>query len=205
MGLAQLLGAQPDLECCGEADSEAAVRSAVRSLRPDLLIMDLWLRGADGLELVKSLRAECPDSLILICTQLEETLFAERALRAGAMGYIGKDRPVEELLGAIRTVLNGELALSRKMATLLLRRSVDGRQAWGSSGLEVLTDRELQVFMLIGAGVSSREAAHKLGISLKTIESYRENIKRKLGLRDAAELTHHAALFISGSASPARQ
>lgn len=198
LGLSQLLNQQPDLVCAGEVESAAEVRSAVHAQCPDLLVLELWLNGCDGLELVKTLRAEFPEMLMLVCSQLDESLYAERALRAGAMGYIGKDRPLDELLSAMRLVLDGDFYLSRKMSALLLRHSVQGKEAWGTSGLEVLTDRELQVFSLLGAGVGSRDVAAKLNINLKTVETYRENIKHKLGLKDAAELLHSAALFVDG-------
>ncbi len=202
LGMIEFLRKELDLVCCGEAASEAEVRTAVRSARPDLLVLDLWLNGADGLELVKVLRAEFPELLILVCSQLDESLYAERALRAGAMGFIGKDRPLDELLSAIHVVLDGDFYLSRRMSALLLRHNVQGKEAWGTSGVEMLTDRELQVFSLLGAGVGSREAAAKLRISVKTVETYRENIKHKLGLKNAAELLHHAALFVDGKTAP---
>jgi DNA-binding NarL/FixJ family response regulator len=198
-----LLTEQPGLVCCGEADTPASIRKEVHSLQPDILVLDLWLRGADGLELLKTLRIECPSVLVLIYSQLDEALYAERALRAGAMGYLGKDQSLEELLDAIRAVLNGELYLSRKMSALLLKNSLHGKAMWGTSGVEMLTDRELQVFMLLGAGRSSRQVATCLQISLKTVETYRENIKHKLGLRDSSELTHRAALFVEGNSTNA--
>jgi DNA-binding NarL/FixJ family response regulator len=202
-GMKQLLSEQPDLACCGEADTPALIRAVAQSLQPHIIVLDLWLRGADGLELVKTLRGECPSLSILIFSQLDETLYAERALRAGAMGYISKEHSLEELLGAIRTVLDGDLFLSRKMSALLLKHSLQGKAMWGTSGLEMLTDRELQVFMLLGAGRSSRQAATSLKISLKTVETYRENIKHKLGLHDSTELTHRAALFVEGNSTHA--
>jgi DNA-binding NarL/FixJ family response regulator len=202
-GMKQLLGEQSDLTCCGEADTPALIRAVAQSLQPNIIVLDLWLRGADGLELVKTLRAECPSLLILIFSQLDEALYAERALRAGAMGYISKEHSLEELLRAIRAVLAGDLYLSRKMSALLLKHSLQGKAMWGTSGLEMLTDRELQVFMLLGAGRSSRHVATSLKISLKTVETYRENIKRKLGLHDATALTHCAALFVEGNSTHA--
>jgi DNA-binding NarL/FixJ family response regulator len=202
-GLKRLLTEQPDLVCCGQADTPASIRKEVQSLHPDILVLDLSLRGADGLELLKTLRVESPSLLVLIYSQLDEALYAERALRAGAMGYLGKDQSLEELLDAIRGVLNGELYLSRRMSALLLKNSLHGKAMWGTSGLEMLTDRELQVFMLLGAGRSSRQVATCLQISLKTVETYRENIKHKLGLRDSSELTHRAALFVEGNSTNA--
>lgn len=199
LGWRQFLASEQDLICCGEVEAEAELREAVRQLRPDLLVMDLWLHSADGLETLKALRAEFPKLLVLVCSQFDEGLYAERALRAGALGFIGKGRPLTELHEAIRTVLAGDFYLSRKMSALLLRQNVQGKKAWGSSGMESLTDRELQVFTLVGAGISSRDMATMLGISLKTIETYRENIKHKFGLRDAAELMHHATLFVNGT------
>jgi DNA-binding NarL/FixJ family response regulator len=202
-GMKRLLSEQVDLACCGEADSPASIRHAVQSLHPDILVLDLWLRGADGLELVKALRAEYPSLSILIFSQLDELLYAERALRAGAMGFISKEHSLEELVVAIRTVLGGDLFLSRKMSALLLKNSLQGKAMWGTSGVEMLTDRELQVFMLLGAGRSSRQVAASLQISLKTVETYRENIKHKLGFRDSSELTHSAALFVEGNSTQA--
>lgn len=191
-GLIRLLDQQPDLVCCGEAGSVSEGHQAVGRLKPDLVILDLLLKGGDGLDLAKSLRAQFPAVRILILSQYEAPLYIERALRAGAMGYVVKDQAAEELLTAIRTVLGGEVYLTRAMASRLLHTFVGATTNAARSGISQLTDRELHVLQLLGAGMSTREIAQELKLSFKTVETHRENIKRKLNLRGAAELVHYA-------------
>ena len=201
-GLVRLISRQSDLACCGEAGSPEETLGAVAREKPDLVILDLRLRSGDGLELIKSLRAQSPELRILILSQFEEPQYIERSLRAGALGYIVKDQPPEEVLQAIRTVLGGNLYLTQGMAALLLHRFVGGTPTTSpSTGLEPLTDRELHVFQLLGAGLSTRQIAEELGLSFKTIATHRENIKRKLGLRGAAALIHFATEWARGRIS----
>ncbi len=191
-GLTRLLSSQADLECCGEASSAAETLKATAKLKPDLLVLDLRLKDGDGLELIKSLKAQWPRLRILVLSQFESKIYVERALRAGALGYVVKEQAAEELLKAMRTVLAGEVYLTRAMAALLLRKFV-GAASTDRTGLELLTDRELHVLHLLGVGMSTREIAIELNLSFKTVETHRENIKRKLGLTTASELIHYAA------------
>jgi DNA-binding NarL/FixJ family response regulator len=191
-GLIRLISQHGDLMCCGEAGTVSEALLAAASLKPDLIILDLRLKGGDGLDLIKSLLAQSPDLRILILSQYEAPLYAERALRAGALGYVVKEQAAEEILGAIRTVLAGEVYLTRGMAALLLHKFVGAAPKTASNGAQQLTDRELHVLHLLGAGLSTREIAGELKLSFKTIETHRENIKRKLGLQNAAALVHYA-------------
>jgi DNA-binding NarL/FixJ family response regulator len=191
-GLVRLISQHQDLVCCGEAANGRDTVAAVASQRPDLVILDLRLKGEDGLELIKSLRSQFSDLRILILSQYEAPLYAERALRAGACGYLVKEQGAEEVLNAIRTVLGGELYLTRGIAALLLHKIVGANAKTATEHLQQLTDRELHVLNLLGMGLSTREIAAELGVSFKTVETHRENIKHKLGLQGAAALIHYA-------------
>jgi DNA-binding NarL/FixJ family response regulator len=192
-GLIRLITQQDDLVCCGQAGTVAETLATISKKQPDLLILDLRLKGGDGLELIKTLMAQYPQLRILILSQYEAPLYVERALRAGALGYVVKEQAAEEVLKAIRAVLAGEIYLTRGMAARFLRRFVGpGANKEDSSGAEPLSDRELHVLQLLGSGLSTREIAAELKLSFKTIESHRENIKRKLGLRNASALVHYA-------------
>lgn len=199
-GLVQLISQHPDLICCGEADSVAAAQTAVERKLPDLVILDLRLKGGDGLELIKSLKSQHPRIKILILSQYDAPMYAERALRAGAVGYVVKEQAAAEVLQAIRTVLGGQVYLTRCMASIILQKMV-GLKAEGRSGVEALTDRELHVLNLLGGGLSTRQIANELKLSFKTVETHRENIKRKLGLSNAAALVHYATQWGRGQLS----
>ena len=191
-GLIRLLSKQRDLICCGEAGTAAQAQSATAKHKPDLVILDLRLKGGDGLELIKSLKSQFEKLRILILSQYDEPQYIERALRAGALGYVIKEQAAEEVLAAIRTVLSGQVYLTRGMAALLLHKFVGAPPKAPNSGTEPLTDRELHVLQLLGTGMSTREIAEELKLSFKTIETHRENMKRKLGLRGAVALVHYA-------------
>ena len=181
------------------------MRSGVEKEKPDLLLTDLCLGDSDGLELIKGLKAQFPNLPILVLSQQDETLFAERTLRAGARGYIMKERATQDVLEGIRTVLGGDLYVSRKVAALAMRKLVEGgADAAAAQGSEVaaLSDRELQVFRLLGAGKKTVEIAEALKLSHKTIETYRENIKHKLGLPNASALIHRATEWLQKQAKP---
>jgi DNA-binding NarL/FixJ family response regulator len=190
--LDRLINRQEDLFCCGEAGTVAEAYAGIARLKPELVILDLRLRDCDGIELIKSLKAQHPDLKILVLSQYEAPLYAERALRAGAVGYVVKEQAAEEILGAIRTVLSGEVYLTVGLSALLLNKFVRSGVKAPASGVERLSDRELHVLQLLGAGLSTRQIATRLNLSFKTIETHRENIKRRLGLRGAAELIHYA-------------
>jgi len=187
-GLAQLIGSEPDLAVIGQGEDAYASLKAMREARPDLALVDISLKDADGLELLKELKAQGAEFPVLILSMHDESLYAERALRAGARGYVMKQEPPDVLLGAIRRVLAGEIYVSPKMGATLLRRMVGSREVNATSPMERLTDRELEVFRLIGAGQSVREIADKLCLSVKTVEAHREHIKEKLSLKTSAEL-----------------
>ena len=192
-GIAQLIDGERDLEVCAEADSAAATLVAIDSAKPDLVILDLTLAGTSGLGLIKDVKVRHPDVPILVLSMHDESLYAERALRAGAAGYIMKQEATEHIVEAIRQVLRREVYLSERMATRMLHRFV-GRP--GDPGhlapIETLTDRELEVFRLVGHGLSTRQIAAQLFLSVKTIETHLEHIKTKLGLESGRELVRHA-------------
>ncbi len=194
--LVHLITREADLVVCAEADCVVSATAAVERHRPDLLLLDLRLRSGDSLELVKSVRARFPETRVLIISQQEETLFAERCLRAGADGYVTKQEASEEVLTAIRTVLNGEIYVSRKVAVLVFRRTVAQPADEKSRDVSKLTDRELHVFQQIGAGLSCSKIAADMKLSVKTIETHRENIKNKLSVEDSKQLAALAAKWV---------
>ena len=203
-GLVQLINRQEDLTCQGEADNVPAARELVSKLKPDLLVLDLRLGHSDGLELIRFLTSEHSHLRILVLSQHDEVLYAERVLRAGAHGYLMKEEATEEVLTAIRTVLSGELYVSRKISVLVLRKSLRAPSQVGNSGVESLSDRELQVFQMLGAGLGTKHIAQQLKLSAKTIETYREKIKQKLGLSDATQLISYATAWVGGEPHPSR-
>jgi DNA-binding NarL/FixJ family response regulator len=201
-GLMQLINRQEDLTCCGEVDTPDAMSSAIARLSPDLVLLALCLGEADRLDLIKSLHAQFPRLPILVVSQHDETLHAERTLRSGARGYILKQHSKGELLGGIRAVLRGDLCVSREMAMRLVRQAVQPELPARRAGIGSLTVQELCVFRLLGEGLGTRSIAGHLGLSMKTIEAHRENIKHKLGLGNAAALVQVAAAWVR-SCSPA--
>jgi DNA-binding NarL/FixJ family response regulator len=191
-GLALLINREQDLTVCGEAEEAQAAMKAIAVKRPDILIADISLNGPDGLDLLKSLRALYPELPVLILSMHDESIYAERALRARANGYIMKQEATEKVLVAVRRILSGDIYLSDRMANKLLHQYISGSAADMSSRLSVLSDRELEVFRLIGEGRSARQIAEKLNLSIKTVETYQAHIKEKLSLRSGRELVQHA-------------
>jgi DNA-binding NarL/FixJ family response regulator len=191
-GLAQLINHEADLAVCGQFEDAAPAFEAIPKLGPEVVIIDLSLKGSSGLELVKNIKANYPKIPLLVLSMHDESLYAERALRAGASGYIMKAEATEAVLGAIRQVLNGEIHLSEKMSSKLMHQLASGRAAGPGSLMERLSDRELEVFSLIGQGRGTRQIAEQLHLSVKTIESHRAHIKEKLNLKNATELVHRA-------------
>jgi DNA-binding NarL/FixJ family response regulator len=194
-GFSNLVKRQRDLARCGEAATVAETFAAVETLQPDLVLLDLWIGGGDGLDLIKSLKARFPQLRILVISFSDEAVYAARALRAGARGYVMKSQSSKEILTAIRTVLTGELYVSPAVANSMLSSSVGQSRSKADKTAEVLTDRELQILQLLGSGQSTRKIAELLSLSFKTIEAHRDNIKRKLGLQDAVELVHYATTW----------
>ena len=191
-GLALMIDREPDLMVCGEAEEAQAALKEVAARKPDILIVDISLKGPDGIDLLKNLRALYPDLPVLILSMHDESIYAERALRARANGYIMKQEATEKVLVAIRRILAGDIYLSEKMANKLLHQYVSGAARNEQSRLSVLSDRELEVFRQIGEGRSTREIAENLHLSIKTVETYQAHIKEKLSLRTGRELVQHA-------------
>ena len=191
-GLALMIDREPDLMVCGEAEEAQAALKEVAARKPDILIVDISLKGPDGIDLLKNLRALYPDLPVLILSMHDESIYAERALRARANGYIMKQEATEKVLVAIRRILAGDIYLSEKMANKLLHQYVSGPARNEQSRLSALSDRELEVFRQIGEGRSTREIAENLHLSIKTVETYQAHIKEKLSLRTGRELVQHA-------------
>ena len=190
--LQQLIDGQPDLTCVGVADSTSDAKRLVEQCKPDLMVLDLRLKAGDALDLVKSLRVEQPGLKVLVLSQYDELIFAERALRAGAFGYIMKENATDEVLRALRKVLAGELYFSERVAAAVVQRTLREKPSASRAGIELLSDRELQVFQLLGASYSAREIAEQFHLSRKTVETHCEKIKHKLSLHNAAELKQFA-------------
>jgi len=192
-GYYQLISQQSDLEMCGEAaDVQEALRQ-VEATHPDLVIIDISLKDSNGIELMKQLRARDTGLKMLVVSMHDESLFAERALHAGASGYINKEETTDKLIDAVRHVLAGKIFLSPAMTERMLSRAAGNTEDLEQSPLACLSDRELEVFELIGKGLTTRKIASKLHLSSKTVDTYRQNIKTKLNLSNATELTLHAA------------
>lgn len=194
-GLARLIAQQPDLEVVGEAEGVGEARRLCETTHPDLMVIDMSLKEGHGLDLIKDLKAAGSMARMLVVSMHEEAAYAERALRAGAHGYIPKSEAVEEIVQALRRVRAGEVYLNQRMTARLLHGIVGGESSPGASPEDLLSDRELQVFELLGQGFSSREISEKLSVSIKTIDTYREHIKEKLHLRSANELVLRAVLW----------
>ena len=188
-GMAQLINREPDLAVCGEADSAHAALALLKIITPDVAVIDISLEDRSGLELLKDALIRCPKLRVLVLSMHHESLYAERALHAGARGYVMKQEAPDKVLVAIRTILRGEVYVSETMGAKLLRTIADVRSGEvAMSPIERLSDRELEVFRLIGKGYSSSEIAAQLHISVKTVETHREHIKEKLKLTDTGEL-----------------
>jgi DNA-binding NarL/FixJ family response regulator len=190
-GLALFVEREPDLMVCGQADGAASALQAIPDLMPDFVVLDISLDGPDGLELLKTLRSKYPSMPVLILSMHDELAYAERALRAGANGYIMKQEATEKVLTAIRQILRGDIYLSERLTKRMLQQFVHGALP-PRDPLAKLSDRELEVYRLIGAGHGTRQIADELHVSTKTVESYQAHIKEKLSLRNARELVQHA-------------
>jgi DNA-binding NarL/FixJ family response regulator len=195
-GLAQLIDRQPDLMVCGEAGNPAEALQALAHTKPDLVLSDLTMPGRSGLEFIKDLKATHETIAILVVSMHDESVFAERSLRAGARGYIMKEAGGENLLAALRQVLRGDIYVSPRMSARILEGLAGTRPRGSSSPIEKLTDREFEVFQLIGLGKSTRDIASQLHLSPKTVDVHRANIKEKLGLLDATALIRHAVRWV---------
>jgi len=195
-GLAELIEHEPDFGVCGEADDIATAMAEVKEKRPDLVIIDIALKDSNGLELVKELKALYPRLRMLVCSMHDENLYAERALRAGAMGYINKEKAIDDVVEAIRCVLSEKVYLSKQMSDRILSRVRGGAPELAESPVERLTDRELEVFELIGNGLGTAQIAERLYLSPKTVDAHRQKIKRKLDLDSTSELSRYAVKWV---------
>jgi DNA-binding NarL/FixJ family response regulator len=195
--LASRIGRQPDLEVCGEAADMAEALRLVADTQPDLAVVDISLKSGTGIDLIKRIKDRNNSILMLVWSMHSESLYAERALRAGALGYINKDQATDKIIEAIRRVLEGKVYLSDAMAEKMLHRAVGGgRKEATRSPLDALADRELEVFRLIGQGVKTAEIAERLHLSVKTVETYRDRIRQKLDLSDGTQLAHFATQWV---------
>ena len=195
-GLSQIVASEADMEICGEAeDSPAAIRG-VGEANPDAIIVDISLKGANGIELIKNLKAIHDDIPILVFSMHDETIYAQRALRAGAKAYVMKKESPSKVVDAIRKIIQGEIYVSPSVADQVLHQIVSGPGNVSTSPVDRLTDRELEVVQLIGRGLSSREVAESLHLSVKTIESHRAHVKEKLSLRNATELVQFSVQWV---------
>ena len=195
-GLTRVFNLQPNLVVCGEASTSHDALKSIQALKPDIVILDLTLAGSSGLDLIKDMKLRSLHSLILVLSMHEESLYAERALRAGAKGYLMKEVASKEVLNAIRRIVAGEIYLSEKMAAKMLHKVAEGKLDYKSYPEGALSDRELEVYQSIGKGRGTRQIAEDLHISPKTVESYRAHIKVKMNLANAHELTQHAVHWV---------
>jgi DNA-binding NarL/FixJ family response regulator len=194
-GLSQLINQEPDLHVSSEAASAREALDSLEKSRPDVAIVDISLEDRSGIELIKDLRNRDPELPILALSMHDEALYAERALRAGAKGYIMKQEATEQVMNAIRKVLEGQIYVSERMASRLLDQFVGAKPGEDDSPLGRLSDRELEIFSMIGRGLGTREIANKLFLSIKTVEAHREHIKEKLKLKSGTELMRMAVQY----------
>jgi len=195
-GLMEVLNSEPGLEVVGECEDAPGALKAVKELKPRLVIVDITLKDSSGIELIKDIRLRYPEMLILTLSMHDETIYAERALRAGSRGYIMKQHAPETVVKAIYQVLDGKVFVSDEIANRIFTSFIDGRGTAEQSPVERLSDRELEVFELIGRGLGTRKISEKLHVSVKTVENHRAHIKEKLNLSSAIELVQHATLWV---------
>jgi len=196
-GLTELINQEKDLVACGQAEDAYEAMEAIKALKPDLVIVDISLKGKSGMEVIKDIKARHPALPVLTLSMHDESLYAERALRAGAKGYIMKQEATEKVITAIRKVLSGQVYVSNQVATRIVSKFAGGTPDADASVIDHLSDRELEVFRLIGQGYRTRQIAERLHLSVKTIETYRAHIKEKLNLASASELLRYAVQWVS--------
>lgn len=200
-GLATIINQQPDLAACGEAEDAQGALESVRTLHPDLVTLDISLKGVNGIELIKQILQHDDKISILVLSMHDESLYVERVLRAGAKGYIMKQEGTEKVVAAIQRILAGEIYVSEAMAKKLLRTFHESRPDTSGPSVERLSDRELEVFRLIGQGCGTRQIAETLGVSVKTVNTYRQHIKEKLKLESGTKLLQHAIQWVQSETS----
>jgi len=198
-GLSQTINSEPDFIVCGEAGDARKALDTVSEANPDLALVDISLPGMGGIELIKSMKAEFKDLPILVLSMHDELLYAERAIRAGAKGYIMKARSADEIIGAMRHILGGRIYLSSVEEKRMLDKFLGGKPRGGTERTDVsqLSNRELEVFLLIGRGYRTRRIADDLHVSIKTVETHRAHIKEKLGINDSTELARAAVSWVN--------
>ena len=201
-GIKMLVAREADMVVSGEAESAAEALGVIEKTHPDVAVVDLSLKESSGLELIKDIRIRYPKLLVLVLSMRDESFYAERVLRAGARGYITKEEGTEKVIEGIRRIIAGDIYLSDKLASKMIGKLVGGGTTAGAPLTQALTDRELEVFELIGSGLTTREIAEKLHLSPKTIESHREHIKEKLNIDTAAELLKHAIHWVQCQGTP---
>ena len=204
LGVRQVIEAQASLTCCGEVDSVRDARNAIRDLKPDAVMADISLRQGDGMELLREIRAHHPSLPVLVFSSHDETLYAERLLAAGANGYLMKHASPDEVVAALQRVLSGGIYVSDAISNTMLRKfASDGAYA-AANPIERLSNREVQILHMIGKGLSTREIALSLNLSVKTIESHRQRVKRKLNLSNATQLMQCAVNWFSDASREAQ-
>ncbi|MHC4114329.1 MAG: response regulator transcription factor [Planctomycetota bacterium] len=196
-GLAGLIEHEDDLMVCGEAGDAHQAMKIIEKSEPDIAIIDIALKDSSGIELIKDIKVRYPALPLLVLSMHDESLYAERALRAGAKGYVMKQRGTDKVIFAIRKIMSGQVYVSDRMASKMVRKLVGGKPEVGASPIDCLSDRELEVFLLIGQGHGTRQISEQLHLSVKTIETYRSHIKEKLNLYDAAELLQYAIQWVN--------
>jgi DNA-binding NarL/FixJ family response regulator len=205
-GLVAFLNAQPDMIVCGEADSIPSALIKIAECKPHLLVIGLRLGAGDCVEFVKALKVQTPGLLILVYSGFEESIFAMRALRAGASGYLMKRAAMDEMLAAISDILRGEIYVSRELAMQVFKEALETQPQFRLPGrathVENLSDREMHVFHLLGSGLGTKKIAHSLNLSVKTIETHREHIKHKLGLNSGQALVERATKYVEETLAP---
>lgn len=195
-GLRRLIEFEDDLEVAGEACDTSDALKMIEHVQPDVAVVDISLKNGSGIELIKQIKNRYPAVKVLVSSMHDESLYAERTLRAGALGYVNKEEPGNVMIDAIRQVLRGEIHLSSNMVDRVLHRVAHGEGQLQRPSIENLSDRELEVFEFIGRGLTTRQIAGKLHLSVKTVETHREHIKTKLNLKNSTELTRHAVRWI---------
>jgi DNA-binding NarL/FixJ family response regulator len=195
-GLVTLIDAENDMEVCGQAEDAATALNQIMKIQPDLVIVDISLKGNSGLELIKNIKAFSPKIQILVLSMHHESIYALRVLKAGARAYVMKQDVVNKVLDAIRRIRNGQLYVSDEVANQMLNRLVSGETAEDSSPVASLSDRELEIVNLIGHGMLTREIAAQLHVSIKTVETHRAHIKDKLNLRNATQLVQFCVRWV---------
>jgi DNA-binding NarL/FixJ family response regulator len=197
-GLAYLINSEADLEVCGEAEDYLEGLNGIKKENPDLAIIDISLKSSSGMELIRDVRIYCPGVHILALSMHDENIYAERVLRTGAMGYLMKQEAPETIISALRRILGGRAYVSENISSKMINRMVDGGPGSKGSPVDVLSDRELEVFRMVGSGMSTKAISEKLNVSIKTVENHRAHIKEKLDLKNSIELIQQATLWVQG-------